>query len=83
MNKDELAENGEKFYNEKLKHILEPNEIGKFVAIEPFIEKYYVNEKSLEAILAGRAEFPDKLFYLMRVGYPAAHKIGGYVKRNR
>ncbi|MEP7340979.1 MAG: hypothetical protein ABI977_24825, partial [Acidobacteriota bacterium] len=62
--KDDLAERAEKFYREKLKPILEPAEIGKFVAIEPSSGRYFVNESDVEAILSGRAVLPDKLFYL-------------------
>lgn len=75
--KDELAERAEKFYREKLKPLLEPSQVGKFVAIEPDSGSYFVNESDVEAILGGRAVLPDKLFYLMRIGYDAAHQIGG------
>lgn len=83
--KDKLAELAEKFYRENLKTLLEPSEVGKFVAIEPDSGSYFVNESDVEAILSGRAVLPDKLFYLMRIGYNAAHKIGGagYGKRDR
>ena len=83
--KDDLAERAEKFYQEKLKALLEPAQIGKFVAIEPSSGSYFVNESDVEAILSGRAALPDKLFYLMRIGYEAAHQIGGtgYGKRKR
>ena len=75
--KDDLAERGERMYQEKLKPILEPTETGKFVAIEPTSGSYFVNESDIKALLDGLAAFPDKLFYLMRIGYEVAHQIGG------
>lgn len=83
--KDNLAARGERFYREKLKAILEPSETGKFVAIEPSSGSYFVNESDVEALLSGRAAFPDRLFYLMRIGHEVAHQIGGtaYGKRKR
>lgn len=83
--KDELAERAEKFYREKLKALLEPAQAGKFVAIEPGSGSYFVDESDVEALLNGRAALPDKLFYLMRIGYDVAHQIGGtaHGKRNR
>jgi hypothetical protein len=83
--KDELAEFAEKFYQEKLKVLLEPSQVGKFVAIEPGSGCYFVNESDVEALLDGRAVLPDKLFYLMRIGYDTAHQIGGtaHGKRKR
>ena len=73
--KDNLAERAEKFYQEKLKSMLEPSQVGKFVAIEPDSGSYFVNESDVEAIMNGRSVLPDKLFYLRRIGYNAAHRI--------
>ncbi len=73
-----VAELGKKFYEEKLKAILEPQENGKFVAIEPETEQYFLGKTAVEAIKTGNSNFPDKILFLARVGFPAAHKIGGY-----
>lgn len=73
----DLAERGQKFYQEKLQALLEPEQIGKFVAIEPETGQYFVGETDRDALWAGRAALPDKLFFLVRIGYEAAHKIGG------
>jgi hypothetical protein len=72
-----LAERGQKFYDEKLQALLEPEQIGKFVAIEPDTGQYFVGETDRDALWAGRAALPDKLFFLVRIGYDAAHKVGG------
>ena len=71
------TELGKKFYGEKLKAILEPQENGKFIAIEPETEQYFLAGTALEAIKKGNSNFPDKILFLARVGFPAAHKIGG------
>ena len=73
-----VTELGKKFYEEKLKAILEPQENGKFVAIEPETEQYFLGKTALEAIKTGNSNFPDKILFLAQVGFPAAHKIGGY-----
>jgi hypothetical protein len=78
-----LTEKGKRFYEEKLKAELEPAQNGRFVAIEPDSENYFVADTSLEAIKRGRAALPDKLFFLARIGFPTAHKFGMYGKRNR
>ncbi|HSK70419.1 MAG TPA: hypothetical protein VK892_01900 [Pyrinomonadaceae bacterium] len=74
----ELAEKSKAFYEQKLKNLLEPTEKGKFVAIEPETGSYFVDEDGTKALLKGREAFPDKLFFLMRIGYEAADSIGGY-----
>ena len=81
----QVTEQSKKFYAEKLKAILEPQENGKFVAIEPETETYFLGATALEAIKAGHSSFPDKILFLGRVGFPTAHKMGGhfYRKGNR
>ena len=39
---DELVTRGKKFYEEKLKASLEPAQNGKFAALEPDSEQYFV-----------------------------------------
>ncbi len=82
-NKDDLVGRGQRFYNEQLKALLEPEHTGRFVAIEPDTEKYFLSDTAIDALDAGRAEMPDKLFYLVRVGYRTAHKLGGHAFRVR
>lgn len=74
----ELAEKSKAFYERKLKNLLEPAEKGKFVAIEPDTKSYFVDKDGTKALLKARDAFPDKLFFLIRIGYEAADSIGGY-----
>lgn len=78
-----LGERGLVLYENKLKGLLEPEHKGRFVAIEPDTESYFLGKTGTEAILKARAALPDKLFYLMRVGYPTACSIGGSSLRMR
>jgi hypothetical protein len=80
---DDLAENGQRLYDERLKAILEPEHEGEFVAVEPETERYFLGQTGLAALRAGRRELPDKLFYLLRIGSDAAYHLGGYGARRR
>lgn len=80
---DSLAESGQRLYDERLRGQLEPEHEGEFVAIEPETERYFLGPTGLAALRAGRQEFPDKLFYLLRVGHDAAYRVGGYGARRR
>ena len=80
---DELVERGQRIYDEQLKSVLEPAQNGRFVAIEPDSGRYFLGDKGIDALLAGRSAIPDKLFYLVRIGYPAAYTVGGYGLRER
>ena len=78
---DDLAESGQRLYDERLKALLEPEHEGEFVAIDPDSESYFLGPTGLAALRAGRKELPDKLFYLLRVGHEAAYRVGGYGAR--
>jgi hypothetical protein len=70
-------EEGERIYRERLRAVLEPEQVGKFVAIDPQSGQYFLGVSSHEALQAARAALPERVFYLARVGYKAAHRIGG------
>lgn len=80
---DDLIKRGQLFYDEHLRQLLEPQHTGRFVAIDPQTQQYFLADKAIDALLAGRAALPDTLFFLARVGHKAAHKIGGYGSRIR
>jgi hypothetical protein len=80
---DDLAVNGQRLYDERLRDLLEPEHKGEFVAIEPETERYFLGMTGLTALRAGRRELPGKLFYLLRVGHDAAYQVGGYGTRRR
>jgi len=79
----ELTELGIKFYRERLKPLLEPEHNGEFVAIEPYSGKYFLNKNHTQAILNARAEMPDKLFFVARIGTIYTAKLRNYVPRKR
>jgi hypothetical protein len=68
---------GKKFYEESLKAKLEPEHNGEFVAVEPYLGKYFVDKDEVKVMLKARAEMPDSIFYFGRIGYEYTHKIGG------
>ena len=77
----DLAERGQRLYDERLRALLESEHEGEFVAIDPETERYFLGPTGLAALRAGRKELPDKLFYLLRVGQDAAYRVGGYGAR--
>jgi hypothetical protein len=72
-----LAGEGERFYAERLRAVLEPGQAGRFVAIEPETGRYFIGMNGSEALTAAHEAMPDALFYLKRVGYEFAHRMGG------
>ena len=62
-------------YRRKLKPKLEEKYQGRIVAIDVESEDYFVGRTVLEAIEKGRRKHPRKIFYAVRIGYPAVHRI--------
>jgi hypothetical protein len=65
----------EAIYRKKLKPKLEEKFKGRIVAIDVDSEDYFVGKTVLEAIEKGRRKHPGKIFYAVRIGYPAVHSL--------
>jgi hypothetical protein len=74
----ELVKRGEKRY-EQIKEQLEPKHKNKFVVIEVDSGDYFIDKDSVKATLRARKKYPHSIFYLARIGYPAAFSIKGHV----
>lgn len=61
---------------QRLKDRLEPEHIGKIVAVEVESGEYFLGNTVVEAIKNAEAKYPEELLYIARIGYRAV-----YVKR--
>ena len=68
---DKCRELGWNIYNEKIKHLVEPKEKGKFLVIDVATGDYVVNHDLILAEDELEARQPDGVFYIMRIGYRA------------
>ena len=80
---DDLVERGQNTYRRALASILEPSHLGEFVAVEPDSGRYFLGNTATAALVAAHSQFPNKLFYLTRVGRETAHSVGGHATRIR
>jgi hypothetical protein len=76
--REDVIARGKKIYDERLRGELEPGHTGRYVAVEPETGRYFLGDTSAEAVGAAHDALPESHFYLARVGYDAAHSIGGY-----
>ena len=70
INPQELAEKGSKIYDQMHSN-LEKSHWGEFVAIEVDSGKYFIDKTDIEALMKARRQFPDKVFYMVKVGSQA------------
>jgi hypothetical protein len=54
---------------------LEAQHHGEYVMIEVDSGDYFVGKTSEEALHQAQFAHPDKVFYLIRIGYKVAHKL--------
>ena len=69
-----IAEQGQRIY-EKIKVNYDPKERGKFLAIEPESEKTYLSHTSAEALELAREHHPNKIFYVVKIGFDVAETM--------
>lgn len=71
---NETVRRGERVYA-KIKAELEAKHKGKFAAIEVDSGEVFVDTNSVKASLKARKKYPAAIFYLVRIGYPAAFSM--------
>jgi hypothetical protein len=79
----EMAERGEEIYARKYKAEYEQKYFGKFLVVDLKSEKAYLGDSDIEAYKAAIREAPDSLFYTLRIGFRAAHKMSGHAPANK
>jgi len=72
VDKEELAARGKEVYS-RIRAQLELEHKGEIVAIEPESGEYFLGRTTIEAIDKAEEKYPDKVFYLVRVGHRAVH----------
>lgn len=66
---------GWEIYNTKIKHLVEPQEKGKFLVIDVTTGDYAVNRLLISAEDELAARRPDAVIYTMRVGHRAPFRL--------
>lgn len=72
-----IAEEGARIY-EEIKINYEPKNNGKFLAIDIDSRKDYLGETSAEALELARQNHPDKVFYVVKIGFDAAETMAEF-----
>ncbi|MES2216725.1 MAG: hypothetical protein V4481_05545 [Patescibacteria group bacterium] len=73
---------GVKIY-QQIKDLYEPIQNGKFMAIDIDSKKAYVADTSADAVVMARKEHPQKVFYVVKIGFDAAETIAHLFTKNK
>lgn len=77
LTKDEIARRGREIYARDIRAEVEPEHDGEFLVVDVVTGDYTIGEDEDEVFGRAEAKDPEGLFYLMRVGRPVVHRIGG------
>lgn len=80
-NPEQIAERGQKLYDEKLKSKLEGSQRGKFVVIEVESGEYVIADSLIDALQEAQKKYPGKLFHTVKVGFAGVFKMGTYTRK--
>lgn len=73
----QLSEEGKKIYQE-LKDSLETEHKGEYLAIEVESGDYFIGKTIEEAGEKARQKYPDKVFHLIKIGYPGVFNLSTF-----
>jgi len=74
----EISRTGKQLF-EKIDPPLREQYHGIFIAIDADSGEYFLGDAIIDADKKARAKHPGKVFYVGRIGYPAAIKFHGHV----
>jgi hypothetical protein len=72
-----VIDRAKRIYADQLRPTLEAHHRGRFVAIEPESGEHFLADTLDGAVQAARARHPARLSHVVRVGHPAALRLGG------
>jgi len=76
---EEIVRLGRDRYERDIRHQVEPQQDGKFLALDVETGEYAIGDEALDAVRPLRARRPDAPIYIHRIGHPAAYRLGGRV----
>ena len=76
----EVTELAKAIYQEKIRHLVEPGENGKYIVIDVKSGDYEIDEEHIAASARLRARRPNAATYAGRVGYPTTYDLSGSIR---
>ena len=66
---------GKQIYETKIKHLVDPQEKGKFLVLDITTEEYVIGPDLGYATQELRERCPDAVIHTVRIGYPAVYRL--------
>ena len=78
--REEVAARGEAIYEQKIRPNVESQSKGKYLVLDIETGEYEIDQDDLVATKRVMAKHPNAVMYGLRIGYPAAYRLGGFSK---
>ena len=76
--REEVAARGEAIYDQDIRPGVESESKGKYLVLDIETGEYEIDQDDLVATKRIMAKYPDAVLYGLRIGYPAAYRLGGF-----
>lgn len=73
---DEIAERGQALYDREIRDKLESSARGKLLVLDIETGDYEIDRDEVAAVKRAQEKRPQGVFYILRVGYPTAYRLG-------
>ena len=71
-----IAARGEAIYHQQLREKVESTHKGKFLTLDIETGSYEIDADEVASSMRLLDKHPDAVMYCLRIGFPAAHRIG-------
>ncbi|MCC6359116.1 MAG: hypothetical protein IT450_10245 [Phycisphaerales bacterium] len=73
---EEIASRGQSLYDREIRAIVEPQHDDRFLVLDIETGEYEIADVAVEAIRGMKARRADAALYILRIGRPAAYRLG-------
>ena len=80
---DEIARRGQELYEQRIRAEVEMDNRGKFLVLDIETGAYEIDEDERIALKRIQTKRPGAAFYMLRIGYSAAYRLGGQLRVGR
>ncbi len=80
---DEVVVRGKTIYEQQIRAQVEAGNIGKLMLVDVTTGHWEIGEDRIASARKLRALNPDAVMYGLRIGYPAAEKMGAWPRTSR
>ena len=78
--REEVAKRGEAIYEQEIRPKVESENKGKYLVLDIETGEYEIDQDDLAATKRVMEKCPEAVLYGLRIGYPAAYRLGGFSK---